>query len=131
MEGLSTQSKEQRQRQPWGLQCLQQKLFGRGYNMNFETRFSCNNSGRSHPGRGFGSRSFPGRGNFQERHFRRGRGPQQEQFHQYQHFNDHSDNSTLSTNQSSRSGFSNWDSHSSENFYNNHFQGMGHGYHQY
>ena len=105
--------------------------FVRTYNRNFETRFSRNNSGRSHPGRGFGNRGFPGRGNFQDRNFGRGRGPQQEQFHQYQHFNDHGDNSTLGSNQSTRSGFSDWDSHSNETFYNNHPHGMGHGYYQY
>ena len=107
------------------------RSFGRGYNRNFEILFSRNNMSRSHADRGFGGRSFPGRGNFQGRNFGRGRGPPQEQFYQYQHFNDQSDNSTLGTNQSFSSGFSNWDSHSNENLHNSCHQGMGHGYHQY
>ena len=94
--------------------------FGRGYNRGFETPHSCNNMSRNHPGRGFGGRSFSGRGNFQGRTFDRDRRSQQEHFYQQFNLNDQSDNSTLGTNQSSNSTFSDWDNHSNEAFHNYH-----------
>ena len=96
--------------------------FGRGFNRNFKVCFSCNNMGRSHPGRGFGYKGPGGRGNFQPTNFGRGRGNPQEQFYQNQHFVDQSDSSTLGTNQSSSHG--EWDNYSTDNFHN-HYQSSG------